>query len=44
MTMWRCAPVALKTHDLVGKVALIGFDALREALGEVKAGNPDRNH
>jgi inositol transport system substrate-binding protein len=33
------APVALKTHNLVGKVALIGFDALREALGEVKAGN-----
>jgi ribose transport system substrate-binding protein/inositol transport system substrate-binding protein len=33
------ALVALKGRNLVGKVALIGFDALPEALGEVKAGN-----
>ena len=33
------ALVALKSWNLVGKVALIGFDALPEALGEVKAGN-----
>jgi ABC-type sugar transport system substrate-binding protein len=39
MTIWRWALVALKSRNLVGKVALIGFDALPEALGEVKAGN-----
>ena len=33
------ALVALKSRNLVGKVALIGFDALPEALEEVKAGN-----
>jgi inositol transport system substrate-binding protein len=33
------ALVALKSRDLVGKVALVGFDALPEALGEVKVGN-----
>jgi inositol transport system substrate-binding protein len=31
--------VALKSRDLVGKVALVGFDALPEALGEIKVGN-----
>jgi inositol transport system substrate-binding protein len=30
---------ALKTRNLTGKVALIGFDALPEALGQIKAGN-----
>ena len=30
---------ALKSRNLVGKVALVGFDALPEALGEVKEGN-----
>jgi ribose transport system substrate-binding protein/inositol transport system substrate-binding protein len=30
---------ALKARNLVGKVALIGFDALPEALGQIKAGN-----
>jgi serine/threonine protein kinase len=30
---------ARDVRNLVGKVALIGFDALPEALGEVKAGN-----
>jgi inositol transport system substrate-binding protein len=30
---------ALKARNLVGKVKLIGFDALPEALGEIKAGN-----
>ncbi len=33
------ALVALKSRNLVGKVALIGFDALPEALEEVRAGN-----
>jgi inositol transport system substrate-binding protein len=33
------ALVALKSRDLVGKVALVGFDALPEALGEIKVGN-----
>jgi ABC-type sugar transport system substrate-binding protein len=33
------ALVALKSRNLVGKVALVGFDALPEALGEVKVGN-----
>jgi inositol transport system substrate-binding protein len=33
------ALVALKSRNLVGKVALIGFDALPEALEEVKSGN-----
>lgn len=33
------ALVALKSRNLVGKVALIGFDALPEALEEIKAGN-----
>src|ERR1700759_4707473 len=33
------ALVALKSRNLVGKVALIGFDALPEALEEGKAGN-----
>lgn len=30
---------ALKARNLVGKVKLIGFDALPEALGQIKAGN-----
>jgi inositol transport system substrate-binding protein len=30
---------ALKGRNLVGKVKLIGFDALPEALGQIKAGN-----
>ena len=30
---------ALKARNLLGKVALIGFDALPEALGQIKAGN-----
>jgi inositol transport system substrate-binding protein len=30
---------ALKARNLIGKVALIGFDALPEALGQIKAGN-----
>ena len=30
---------ALKTRNLLGKVKLIGFDALPEALGQIKAGN-----
>jgi ribose transport system substrate-binding protein/inositol transport system substrate-binding protein len=30
---------ALKGRNLLGKVALIGFDALPEALGQIKAGN-----
>jgi ABC-type sugar transport system substrate-binding protein len=30
---------ALKTRNLIGKVALLGFDALPEALGQIKAGN-----
>ena len=30
---------ALKARNLLGKVKLIGFDALPEALGQVKAGN-----
>ena len=33
------ALVALKSRNLIGKVALIGFDALPEALEEIKAGN-----
>jgi inositol transport system substrate-binding protein len=33
------ALVALKSRNLVGQVALIGFDALPEALAEVKGGN-----
>ena len=33
------ALVALKSRNLVGKVALIGFDALPEALEEIRAGN-----
>jgi ABC-type sugar transport system substrate-binding protein len=33
------AVVAFKSRNLVSKVALIGFDALPEALGEVKACN-----
>ena len=30
---------ALKARNLLGKVKLIGFDALPEALGQIKAGN-----
>src|SRR5246127_3436920 len=30
---------ALKARNLIGKVKLIGFDALPEALGQIKAGN-----
>jgi len=30
---------ALKSRNLIGKVKLIGFDALPEALGQIKAGN-----
>src|ERR1700736_6269304 len=30
---------ALKARNLLGKVTLIGFDALPEALGQIKAGN-----
>ena len=30
---------ALRARNLVGKVKLIGFDALPEALGQIKAGN-----
>ncbi|MBV8099853.1 MAG: substrate-binding domain-containing protein, partial [Verrucomicrobia bacterium] len=30
---------ALKARNLMGKVKLIGFDALPEALGQIKAGN-----
>jgi inositol transport system substrate-binding protein len=30
---------ALKARNLVGKVKLIGFDALPEALGQIRAGN-----
>lgn len=30
---------ALKARNLVGKVALVGFDALPEALSQIKAGN-----
>ncbi|MBV9245216.1 MAG: substrate-binding domain-containing protein, partial [Methylobacteriaceae bacterium] len=30
---------ALKARNLLGKVALIGFDALPEALAQIKAGN-----
>lgn len=33
------ALVALKSRGLIGKVAVVGFDALPEALAEVKAGN-----
>ena len=33
------ALVALKSRNLIGKVALIGFDALPEALEQIKAGN-----
>jgi inositol transport system substrate-binding protein len=33
------ALVARKSSILVGKVALVGFDALPEAVGEVKVGN-----
>ena len=29
----------LKARNLLGKVKLIGFDALPEALGQIKAGN-----
>jgi ABC-type sugar transport system substrate-binding protein len=30
---------ALRARNLIGKVKLIGFDALPEALGKIKAGN-----
>jgi ABC-type sugar transport system substrate-binding protein len=30
---------ALKARNLLGKVKLIGFDALPEALGQIRAGN-----
>jgi inositol transport system substrate-binding protein len=30
---------ALKARNLIGKVKLLGFDALPEALGQIKAGN-----
>jgi ABC-type sugar transport system substrate-binding protein len=30
---------ALKARNLLGKVKLIGFDALPEALGQIQAGN-----
>ncbi|MBV8969973.1 MAG: substrate-binding domain-containing protein [Verrucomicrobia bacterium] len=30
---------ALKSRNLIGKVKLIGFDALPEALGQIRAGN-----
>ena len=33
------ALAALRARNLIGKVKLIGFDALPEALGQIKAGN-----
>ncbi len=35
---------ALKARNLLGKVKLIGFDALPEALGQIKAGNMTGDH
>ena len=40
MTTWRSARIeALKARNLTGKVALIGFDALPEALAAIRDGD-----
>ena len=37
--IWRSVRSGSKARNLIGKVKLIGFDALPEALGQIKAGN-----